>query len=557
MLQTLRIRNYALIDDVEVEFREGLNVLTGETGAGKSIVVGALNLVLGARASGEAVRGGALQAQVEAVFRVEKPTRRLARLLREHAIELEGNELLVSRVVSAEGRSRAYAGGNLAPVSVLAAIGDELVDLHGQHEHQSLLKPDRQLDLIDAYGGCAEAARGVAERVAALRNVEREMTGLEADDRDRARRVDFLKFEVDEIDKARLVPGEEDELRARRNLIANAEKIFSLASEAHRLLYEGSDGNSALDLLGRAAKLTEELAGVDERFKGVSAQLGPAIAEIESVADELRGYSTELEFDPGELDALNTRLSLIRDLKRKYGDAIEDILAYRERAVEEIRGYENRDERLAELRARRDALEQNARNAAADLSRARKAAAKRLDKKVTAALQELGMKGARFETAFEEVELCSDGVDRVEFLLSANVGEGLKPLRQVASGGEVSRIMLALKTALAAADRIPTLIFDEIDAGVGGAVANRVAEKLVALSASHQVICITHLPQIAAAAGAHFHVAKETRNNKTLTHVRLVEAESRVEEVARLLDGSVSKVSIAHARELLRMKSTD
>lgn len=551
MLQTLRIQNYALIDEIEVEFGEGLNVLTGETGAGKSIVVGALNLVLGARASAETLREGAQRATIDAVFRIPRPSRRLARLLEEHAIELDGDELLLSRMISAEGRSRAYASGNLVTVSVLSDIGDELVDLHGQHEHQSLLRRERQLDLLDAFGGVEKNADEVREQVQRLRAISKDLEALQSDDRERARRVDFLRFEVDEIDKAKLVPGEESEVRGRLNLINNSEKIFTLASRAYALLFESQEGTPALDALNAAARDLDELAATDPRFESISVQLGNVRSETEAIVEELRAYTEELEFDPAELDALNTRLSLIRDLGRKYGETVDAILAYRDQALSEVDSYENRDRRITELEAERTSIENQANGTAKALSKARRSAARKLDRQVTSTLQELGMEGGRFSTNFEDTALSADGIDRVEFFLAANPGERLRPLRQVASGGEISRIMLALKAVFAGADKIPTLVFDEIDAGVGGAVATKVSGKLRELAQSHQTICVTHLPQIAAAAQTHYYLSKSAWKGKTATQVTLVEDEARVEEVARLLDGSISEVSLNHARALL------
>lgn len=553
MLETLRIENYALIDALEIDFCRGFNVLSGETGAGKSIIVGALSLVLGGRASAEVLRDPAGKTKVDAVFRIEKPSRRILSLLRAHDIEMENGELLLSRVVMSEGRSRAYVCGNIAPISVLAAIGDELVDLHGQHEHQSLLKPERQLDLLDAFAGTDDDVSRIADAVTRLRQVEKEIGEAESDDRERTRRVEFLRFELSEIDAANLVSGEEERAKARRNLIANAEKVYALAEQARTMLYEGEQ-NSAIDAVDGAHKNIEELARIDERFRALADRLFGVRSEIEAVAAELRELSGNLEFDPEELESLNQRIALIGNLKRKYGASVDAILEYRNRAADEIGAYDSRDKRLAEMRAQQTELCARAEQAASELSRKRAAAARKLDRKVAAALQELAMKGGTFVTAFERTGLTLSGVDRIEFLLAANPGEKPKPLRQVASGGEISRIMLALKAVFASADRIPTLIFDEIDAGVGGKTATSVARKLRELAASHQTICITHIAQIAAAAQAHFQVAKTAAKGRTATSIALVDGETRIQEIARLLDGSVSEVSLDHARALLAKK---
>ena len=550
MLERLHIQNYALIDEIELEFGPGFNVLTGETGAGKSIIVGALNLVLGARASSEGVRNGAARARVDAVFRVENPARDLSEALDASDILLDDGILILSRVITADGRSRAFAGGVPVPLTVLAALGDELVDLHGQHEHQSLLKPARQLALLDGFAGTESAVNAVADAVSALRAAERELAALEVDDRERTRRIEFLQHEAEEIEKAALEPGEEEERRERRDLLTNAERIFELSSQAHAALYEHDEG-AVIDALAAAIGNVEELARINSRFAPFVERLAVAREKIEDVAAELREFTTEVEFDAAELEEINARLALISALKRKYGESIDAILDYCRRARAEVAVYEKRDERIAQLQRQRDALLDKARGLAGALSAQRKKAARPLDKLIAAALAELGMKGGQFETRFEHGELGPTGTDRVEFLLAANPGETLKPLRQVASGGEISRVMLALKSVFANADTIPTLIFDEIDAGVGGAVAKKVAAKLGELADSHQTICISHLPQIAAAAETHFHVAKMIRKKRTVTSVERIADEERVRELARLLDGSVSEVSLEHARSLL------
>jgi len=552
MLATLRIKNLALIDELELDFTRGFNVLTGETGAGKSVLVGALSLVLGARATAELVREGARRATVEAVFAVSPPPPALEALLQENDIDLEGGELLLSRTIGADGRSRAYAGGRLVPLGVLADVGSELVDLHGQHEHQSLLRPDRQRDYLDAFAGAETEAAAVADAVGRLRAIEAELAELERDDRERARRVDFLRYAMSEIDQAGLAPGEDDELRARRSLIANAERIYTLAGEAYRSLYDDEDG-AAIDRVGRALLAIEELAKIDGQFQPLAEQLASVRAGLEAVAGEVRGYTEAVDYDEDELNAINARLSAIAALKRKYGDSVEAILAYRDEAQREVDRFDRRDEQLARLAAERDRVQTGAMAAAEALSRKRQGAAKKLDKHVTATLQQLGMKGARFETRIERKSLSANGIDDVVFQLGANVGERLKPMKLVASGGEISRTMLAIKSAFAKADRMPTLIFDEIDAGVGGTVAGMVAQKIAELARYHQVICITHLPQLAAAAETHFHVAKASDRKRTTTRVFRVDAEQRVAEVARLLDGSVSDVSLQHARALLEV----
>ena len=554
MLETLHIENYALIDHIEVDFVDGFNALTGETGAGKSIVVGALNLVLGARASSDAVRAGAKRAKIDALFRIPAPSKRLLALFKTHDLEPEADDLLLSRTVTAEGRSRAYVAGALVPLSVLAAIGDELVDLHGQHEHQSLLKPERQLEALDAFASTADQAAKLADLVAQLRSLASEIAALETDDRERARQIEFLRFEVNEIDDARLAPDEEEELTARLSRITNAEALFENANSAYRLLVERDDV-AAVDTLGKTLNHLEALAEIDNTFAPLAQQLSTLCTDIDSIAAELQQHTERVDYAPEELDALNQRKVLLSDLKRKYGEGIPEILAYRDKAAEKLQNFEHRDERLETLRKQHIERTAAALAAAETLSKRRTKAAQKLDKHITAALIELGMESATFQAQLERCELATRGIDRIAFQLAANAGEPLKPMSKVASGGEISRIMLALKSVFAEADTIPILIFDEIDAGVGGTIARKVADKLATLAQSHQVLCITHIAQIAAVANAHYHVRKETDNGRTLTEVIAINNTARVEEIARLLDGSVSQVSLDHARELLSESS--
>lgn len=553
MLRTLRIRNFALIEKLELDFGPGLNILTGETGAGKSIIVGALGLVLGARASSEVVRTGAARADVEAVFTLADVSKPLAALIAEHELDLDDNELILARTVSAEGRSKAYAAGRLVPLNVLGQIAAELVDLHGQHEHQSLLSAERQLDLLDAYAVLTPARSDLTAQVQALRDAQARVEALATGGgREPLRRLEFLQFEAEEIDRARLEPGEEDELRDRRALLANSEKIFESVSAARALLAESEEDKSAIDTVSAALSALDAIRTFHPDFEALATRLSAHLTDLETLAQDLVPFTSMEDFDPRELDALNARLTLIRDLKRKYGESVDDILAYRARIEEEIGTLANRDAIVEQLKAECAQLEELCRRAAEALSKKRKTAAKRLDQLVTKSLQELGMEGAKVATTFAEGPLTFRGVDRAEILLAANVGESPKPLRHVASGGEMSRVMLALKSVFAEADGIPTLIFDEIDAGIGGQVATRVAERLRALAGSHQVLCITHLAQIAAAGHHHFHVAKSARNGITTTQVVRVESKSRVEEVARLLDGAVTDLSLDHAEALLR-----
>ncbi|MFP6583205.1 MAG: DNA repair protein RecN [Candidatus Hydrogenedentota bacterium] len=552
MLQTLRIQNYALIDDVEVNFTSGFNVLTGETGAGKSIIIHALNLILGARASSDAVRSGNKQAKIDAIFHLPTPSPELASLLEEQAIVLDDDELHITRIVSAEGRSRAYAGGTLIPVGILDAIGQELVDLHGQHEHQSLVHPDKQRDLLDAYSGTLCQRDALAQAVEKWRALEHEIQSLESTDREQTRHLEFLKFEVEEIDNAEVAPDEEKDLESRRNRITNAEVIYQSTAQLTQWLSESEGSPPAADLLGMASRELEHLASLDAQYTPLLDSIEGLREQLLAQVDEIQGLAQGVEYDPEELERINTRLNLLRELKRKYGDTLDAVLAYAEEAREKIAAYENRDTRLAELRQQEQDLYQSALSLAQKLSKSRKAKAKKLGLAISSIVQELGMSGAEFQIEFGEIPLCASGIDAVEFLLAANPGEPAKGLRQVASGGEVSRIMLAIKSVFAESDAIPTMIFDEIDTGVGGAIANHIGTRLKMLAADHQTICITHLPQIAAAADTHYQVAKSTTGKTTTTTILQMNAKERVEEVARLLDGDITALSMDHAEALLK-----
>ncbi|HOQ89597.1 MAG TPA: DNA repair protein RecN [Candidatus Hydrogenedentes bacterium] len=551
MLELLRVQNLALIDNLEIEFKPGFNVITGETGAGKSIVVHALGLALGARASSEVIRAGADSARVEAVFRISRVSSALRNLLAEQDISLEEDTLYISRTVSADGRSRVRAGDRMIPVSVLAAIGEELVDLHGQHEHQSLLKPARQRQLLDHYAGTADLAEEVRQKTDELKRLEAALAALRQEDRDRQRRVDLLRHEYEEIQRAGLYPAEEETLRAALNRAVHAERLFSLSGQAYGALYGAEEGVSALDRVDEALRLIGELAAIDEGFKALGRQLEDARAIVESVADELRRHADRDAFDPEDLDALQRRMALINDLKRKYGPTVQDVLSYGEKAADEIRHFETRDQQMAELQQRMERCLAEASRAAGDLSRKRKQASAKLARQVMAEMHQLGMKGAKFEVGFEDIPLCSYGTDEIAFMLAANAGEPLKPLRQVASGGEISRVMLALKTVFADSDGVETLVFDEIDAGVGGATARAVGRKMADLGKYRQVLCVTHLPQIASRAGSHYVVRKESDGGRVVTRLQEINGSAREEEIARMLAGVVNETSLVHARELL------
>ncbi len=557
LLAEISIRNFALIDSVRLALSAGLNVLTGETGAGKSILIDAVELALGGRASADVIRTGADRAVVEVVFDLSRLPG-VRRLVDELGLgDPQEATLVVSREVPVDGRATCRVNGRTVTLSVLREITQHLIDIHGQHEHQSLLRPERHVDLLDAFGGreTASLRAEVARAHREWRKTVEEMRSLAGDERDRARRLDLLAFQVEEIERSRLREGEEEELQAERRLLAGAEKRREAAGRAYASLYsaEGAGQSSAHDQIGRALAALEELAALDPSVSPLLETVRQAAYQLDDVSRDVRRYRDGVLADPTRLAEVESRLDLISALKRKYGASVADILAFVARCREELGRLENAAELLARLeeeagraRARLDEL-------AGRLSAARRTVCGNLEATVEAALAELGMKDARFSVAFEPEDPPGPrGAERVEFLFSANPGEAPRPLSRIASGGEMSRVMLALKAILAESDEIPTMIFDEIDSGVGGGAAQAVGEKLATIALSRQVVCVTHLARIASLTDAHHLILKETSGNRTATLVRTLDPDGRVHEVARMLAGHPpTPITLAHAREML------
>ncbi len=555
MLLELYVKDFALIEELRLEFSPGLNILTGETGAGKSMVIDAVELLLGGRASSDWVRTGRERAVIEALFDIGSSTG-----VRE-ALEKQGfdasEQVLLTREISARGRNVCRVNGRTVTASMLRDITEQLIDLHGQHEHQSLLKPSRHLVLLDEFAGQAAAAlkARVRSRCAEINRVESEIEKLSGGDpRERAQRVDLLEFQIEEIDRARLRVGEEEELRSRRRVLSNAEKLKLAASRAYALIYDGEGPvPAAVDRLAEALAEIEAICELDDELGGLKADLEDALLKIQEMSRPLAGYVEMLEYDPRELEEVENRLNVLSNLKRKYGDSIEEVLEYRDRArrqLEEIRGAEGRLAELGDLRAR---LIRQWREEAEELSEQRRKAAAGLAQAVQAELQQLGMPRAVFEVSFSERGHSPhpEGLDEVEFLISPNPGEEPRPLARVASGGEMARVMLALKTVLASADDIPVLIFDEIDAGIGGRAAHAVGERMARVAKAKQVLAVTHLAQIAVRADTHFLLEKEVVGGRTVTRARPLDFEERVYELARMMGGGQEDTALTHARSLL------
>jgi len=552
MLTELYIENFALIDRLTVAFAPGLNILTGETGAGKSIVIDAINVLLGERAGTELVRAGAPRAVLQAVFDLGDAPHLLPALA-ELGIEPEDGVIIFSREVAREGRNLARINGRTCPVAVIRQVGDLLVDLHGQHEHQSLLREEHHLAFLDALGDAdfVSLKAEVAELVHRRSELLREMHDLQTDERDRLRAIDLLSFQVEEIEKAALTPGEEEELAAERNRLANAEKLHEAASTAYQLLYEGNEGRSVLDALGEAEQQLAGLTRFDESLAPLAQALGAAAVQIADACRELADYRDAAQFDPERLNEVEERLALLGGLKRKYGETIPTVLDYLAEKRAELDRLARHEERTEEIAREIEQAEKALAEQALLLSAARAALAERLAADVQAELMQLGMPKAVFRIDLarqpredglpvggERVAVTSRGIDAVAFHISANPGEPPRPLAKIASGGELSRIMLALKAVSARGAGVPTLIFDEIDTGIGGRTAEVVGEKLARVARAAQVISVTHLAQLAFYADRHFLLEKESTGDRTVSRMRELSGSELIEELSRLQAGA-------------------
>ncbi|MBI5301286.1 MAG: DNA repair protein RecN [Chloroflexi bacterium] len=576
MLAELDIANFAIIDHLHLQFHPGFNVLTGETGAGKSIIIDALGTLLGGRAQSEFVRAGADKARVEAMFTLDAAMRMDAfALLDEIGVEHTEDALIITREISREGRNVCRVNGRAVTLTVLQRIGERLIDIHGQSEHLSLLRVREHIDFLDRYGNLWESRTRVAEKVKAIRAVRSELKRLMVDEREIARRVDRLTYVVEEITDANLQDGEEEALKQERELLGNAELRANLADHAYRALYgEGEDEKGAIDMFAEALQAVTGLEKYDPSVKNLREQAEGVAAQADDLARSLHAYRDNVDHDPARLAQIDERLDLIFRLKRKYGETIAEIIKYGENAAAELATISHSEERIAELKDQEAQLLKQIAALATDLSHARREAGERLAREIEAQLQDLGMAKAKFGVALERaddangvedaeqgkrVAFDATGIDRAEFIVAPNPGEPLKPLAKIASGGETSRLMLAMKSVLAVADNTPTLIFDEIDQGIGGRTGGIVGNKLWALTPSaqrtdgvpqHQVLCITHLPQIAAYGDTHFKIRKEVAGERTITQVQPLKESERVDEIAQML-GTETATTRKNAEELL------
>lgn len=564
MLRELRIKNFAVIDELALELGPGLNILTGETGAGKSIILNALGLISGDRVTSDVIRHNQEEASVEALFEAVPPS--VKDKLGGAGIEVD-DDLIIKRVVSRTGKNRVYLGRSLCPLNLLSEIGASIVHIYGQHEHHTLLKPENHIDLLDSFGGLAEDVHSMGEKFSAFAAAWEALKRAREELERRKQKRGLLEAQVEEIATARLRPEEEAELRAKKNILIHAEKLYQGCREGEELLYEGD--NALVAPLGRYANKLRELAQVDGALAGAAELVQGALAQLEEANMELRRYAERMHFEPGALEQLEDRLAEVQRLKRKYNAGVEGILRMQEEAEAELKALDRGEGEISELERAFETARQKAWQAAGALSMERQKVAKRFKREMEKEVKSLGMPQTDFKVRFLEPEgkedappfyvggkkISTSGVDAIEFYFSPNPGEPPKPLARIASGGELSRLMLAIKSLVLGHGDIPTLLFDEVDAGIGGGVAEIVGKKLKKVAAAHQVICVTHLPQIAALADSHHVVIKEVVKGHTVTTVKELKGDERVDEVARMLGGiKITDKTRKHAEEMVRSK---
>ncbi len=546
MLQQLSIKNIALIEELSIEFESGFNVLSGETGAGKSIIIDSLNLVLGERADKELVRSGMQKARVEGIFTVNED---ICELLEEAGIECEDAFLIISREISVDGKSVCRMNGSAVTLSCLKKVADKLADIHGQHEHQLLLNKDSHLAFLDSFAGSAvwEQKEQVKRAYAYYKACQEKLNGDWGTQEERTRRMEMLEYQINEIEKADILPGQEEELRQRREVLLHADKIISVLTQTQHTIQD-----NALDSIRAADSALEEIADKGEKYSLLSQRLESAFYELEDIAQELENAADTVEADPYELERIEDRLAQLKKLYRKYGSDEESVLKYLEDALAEAERLQNAEETIAELERQAAQFKAEYDRQADLLSEMRHDAAIAFEDRIKNELEQLGMKNAAIEVEFsEEPVFLPEGKDQVEFLFSANAGEPVKPLSKIISGGEMSRFMLAMKTVAADDVMLPTMVFDEIDTGISGQGAQVVAQKIAGLARKHQVIAITHLPQLASMADCHFLIKKHSDGIRTKTNVVKMDDRQRISEIARLSGGAETNLALERAAEIL------
>lgn len=546
MLDLLHIENIAIIERADIAFQPGFNALTGETGAGKSIVIDAMSAVLGQRASRDLIRTGADKAFVSATFSGVEPA-----LFEEFGLEPD-EELLLQREIHADGKNACRVNGRPFTVTQLRALGSRLLNIHGQHDGQQLLDEEQHQLYLDSFGKTEELLNAYTEKYQAFTEIRRQIRALQMDESEKARRVDTLCFQIEELQRAKLRPGEEEELSARRSLLRNGEKFISAVSEADYCLNGGDEGSGALGLLRQAQDAIGAVRHLDDGFAKLYERLEDIYSEVYDVAATVEDQRESFDFSPHELDDVESRLDRLYRLKKKYGPTVEDMLAYLDKCKGELEQIEYAGDALARLEKQEKKAGRAMLDAAKTLSARRHEAAQELSAQILSELQQLDMGKIRFAVDFAEKEPDATGTDQIRFLMSANVGEELRPINRIASGGELARIMLAMKNVLSEQDHVGTLVFDEVDTGVSGRAAQKVAEKMARISRKKQVLCVTHLPQLAAMADTQFSVEKGEEGGRTFTHVCLLDRAQRRQELARLTGGArLTEAMLSGAEELL------
>jgi DNA repair protein RecN (Recombination protein N) len=568
MLKTLFVKDYALIKESKVEFDRGLNIITGETGAGKSILVDAMNLLLGDRASSEVIREGSEKAVVEGIFDVES-NRKIKNILAENKIEFYP-ELIVRREISLKGTNRNFINDTPAQLSLIKEVGDLLVDLHGQHEHQSLLRSETHIDYLDQFAGTEDYLRNYKWLHKSLLKLKEELKTLRENNSQLIQSRDVLLFQLKEIDGVSPREGEEDEIDSSLTIMENSERLLELTTEIYSGLFESE--SAIYDSLVKIKNALSELSQIEKKFDPLLHEFESAVTMIKDVSEEVRNYSSRIEMDPNELEKLRERLHALNMLKKKYGGSVKAVLEHKKRIEDEMKEMDNSGVNVSELEEKLKKVEESTAIAAQKLSQLRKSSIKKVEKEVKTILDFLGISNTEFQVKIEnrisedeedyllinneKYEYNSNGYDNVEFYISTNLGESPKPLAKIASGGEISRVMLALKTILAKSDKLPILIFDEIDTGISGQIAAKVGQAMKSLAENHQIIAITHLPQIAGLADHHFVVQKEIVGERVVSSIKKLDYEKRIIEVAKLLSGeNITEASLKGAKELIEQQT--
>ena len=549
MLSLLHIENIAVIEQADISFDQGFNVLTGETGAGKSIVIDAISAILGERAYRDMIRTGTNKASVRGVFTNVPELPWFA----ENGVEYDP-ETVIHREVYLDGKNVCRVNGSLVSVSILKKLGIQLINIHGQHDSASLFDEDNHLTFLDAFGDNESLRQSYSESYEAVARLRRQIDKMTMDEGEKLRRMETLRYQIKEIEKADLQPGEDDRLEERRKILQNAEKLSDGLNEAVECLYGGDDSDGASCLLAQAEYALARLARFSDAFQAIHEKVTDLKYQITDVAEEVRDARDDLSYSADELESIESRLDTIHKLRRKYGVTCEDILAYLDKAKKELDDIEFADDHLERLKKNLKKAEKEAWSRAEALRKNRQETAVSMAERILTELAQLDMPRVQFEVKFTPLELTPTGADAVAFYMSANAGEALKPMSKVASGGELARIMLAMKNVLAEKDQVNTLIFDEVDTGVSGRAAQKVAEKLRAVAAHKQVLCVTHLPQLAALANTHLLIAKSERSGRTYTSVTPLDIEGRKKELARIIGGtSITETTLKSAEEMLRL----